>query len=72
MRSWLATTTIWALVTVANRPHTVARSPATVDGTVGLIVIQSDAHAVVVSVSATSYDAAGRQNREQPDLEGDR
>ena len=72
MRSWLATTTIWALVTVANRPHTVSRAPATVDGTVGLIVIQSDAHAVVVSVSATSYDAAGRQNREQPDREGDR
>src|SRR5665647_1934188 len=68
----MATTTVWTMATVAKRPHTVARPPATVEGTVGFIVIQSDAHAAVVSVSATRYGAAGRQDREQPDHEGDR
>src|SRR5665647_93851 len=80
MRRWMATTTVWTMATttvwtmatVAKRPHTIARPPATVDGTVGFIVIQPDAHAAVVSVSATRYGAAGRQDREQPDHEGDR
>src|SRR5450759_1024905 len=72
MRRWVTATTVWSMVTAANRPHTVARSPVTVDGTIGFIVTQPDAHAVVVSVSATSYDAAGRQDCEQPDHDGDR
>ena len=59
MRRWVATTTVWTMVTVANRPHTVAMSPATEVDTDGFIVIQPDAHAAVVSVSATGYDAAG-------------
>src|SRR5450759_4486478 len=78
MRRWVATSTVWTMGTVAKWPHIVARSPATVArspatvGTVGFIVIQPDAHAVVVSVSATIYGAARRQDREQPDYEGDR
>ena len=68
----LAATTVWTMGTVANRPHTVARSPAAVGGTVGFIVIQTDAHAAVVAIAATVYGAAGRQDREQPDCEGER
>jgi hypothetical protein len=66
----VATTTVWSVAAIAIRPYIVARSPATVDGTEGLIVIQPDAHSSVVSV--TRYDTAGRQGREQPDHEGDR
>lgn len=74
MRRWVTTSAVWTMVTVARGPHAVARSPATVVDPVGFIVIQpdADAHAVVVSVSATSYGAAGRQDREQPDHESDR
>jgi len=64
MRSWLATTMSWMVVTVANRRHMVARSPATVVATEGFIVVQS--------VSATRYNAAGRYERQKPNHEGDR
>jgi hypothetical protein len=57
------------VVTAAKRRHTVARPPATVIGTVGFIVIDPDTHAA--GVSATRY-AAGRQERGQPDHQGDR
>jgi len=74
MRSWVATTTVRTIAAAANRSYRVARSPATVDGAVGFSVIQpdADAHAAVVSVSATGNNAAGQWDREQPDHEGDR
>src|SRR5450759_4011237 len=61
VRRWVATTTVWTMGAVAKRPHMVARSPATVArspatvGTVGFVVVQPDAHAAVISVSATIY-----------------
>ena len=72
MRRWMATTTVWTMGAVTNRPHTVARSPTTVVSTVGFIVIQPDAYAAVIAVSATSYDTARRQDHEQPDRDGGR
>jgi hypothetical protein len=50
---WTMATAVWRMAAVAKRPHTVARFPSAVDGTVGFIVIQPDAHAVVVSISVS-------------------
>jgi copper(I)-binding protein len=46
----------------------VARSPTTIDGTVGFIVIHTNANAdaVVVSVSADRYNAARQEDRQRP------
>ncbi len=65
----MRTTMACRMATAAKRPHLVARPPATEVDTDGLIVIRPDIHAAVVSISAT-YDAAGRQDRAQPDHQG--
>ncbi len=72
MRRWMATTTVWTMGAVTNRPNMVARSPTTVVSTVGLVVIQPDAYVAFIAVFATSYDTASRQDREQPDRDGGR
>lgn len=75
---WVTTgwaTTGWATVTASERRHLVARSPATVVDTERFIVSRPNPSAVVsvsVSVSATGYGAAGRQDRQRPDREGKR
>ncbi len=69
MRGGAEITMVWTMVTVAKRRHAVTGSPAAVVGTVGFIVIDPDADAI--DVSASSY-ATGRQERDQPDHEGDR
>jgi len=45
---WAAATTVWTMASVAKRPDEVVRSPATVEYTVGLIVIDPDTHAIIV------------------------
>jgi hypothetical protein len=60
------------MFTLAIGRHMIARSPTTDGDTVGFIVIQPVARAAAVSVSAYRYDAAGRQDRDEPDNEGGR
>jgi hypothetical protein len=60
------------MLTLAIRRHLVAKAPPTVPDAIGFIVIQPVARAAIISVSTTSYDAARRQDREQPDHEGGR
>jgi hypothetical protein len=49
----------------------VARSPATINGTVGFIVIHAnaDADTIVVSVSTGRYNAACQEDRQRPNSE---
>jgi len=65
----MACTTVQVIITIPKRPDVVPRFPATIIGTVGLVVAHPDACAIAVSVFATRYDAAGQQDSAESDHE---
>jgi hypothetical protein len=64
-------TMVWrTALGVAERPHKVTRPPSTVVGAVEFVVVQPEAHIVIVPIISNS--TAWRQDGEQPDYECER
>src|SRR5471032_1980819 len=63
-----------ALTTAAKRRHAEARSPAAIDRTVGLVIVdpEPDAHATFFVSPSDGDDAARQDDREETRSGGDR